>query len=549
VTTKSRLLCVVGIITFAFAIARVGSTGSVETAGGIGYPPPPQIAQQRPGAFRLLEASIDDVRGALISKRITCHTLVDLYLKRIDAYNKSGPALNAVQTVNPRALQEADRLDATLAASGPVGPLHCIPTLVKDQVETRDMPTTYGSALFKNFTPERDATIVIKLKSAGAIVVAKTTMGEYASGFLGSAFGAVRNAYDPSRSASGSSGGTGSGVAANFGMIGIGEDTGGSVRGPAAVNSLVGLRPTLPVVSRFGMLPARPTTDTLGPITRTVRDAAILLDVIAGYDPHDPVTASAVGEIPNSYTQSLAVDGLKGARIGVIRQPLDPRVDSSSMEYLQVRAVIDRALADLKRLGASLVDPVTIPDVVRRSVNGYDGNVYETETAINEYLAQHPKAPVKTLSEILLSGTVVPARARTLVLTVGHTTQETGYLQLMLMKEELRVAVLKAMADERLDALVYATFDYPPARIPDDALTRPSVDLAGMGNNRRLAPVIGFPALTVPAGFTSEGLPVGLEFMARAFAEPTLFRLGYAYEQGTHLRRPPQTTPPLREER
>jgi len=243
------------------------------------------------------------------------------------------------------------------------------------------------------------------------------------------------------------------------------------------------------------------------------------------------------------------VDGLKGARIGVIRQPLDPRTDTCSEEYRQVRVVIDRALADLTRLGASLVDPVTIPDVVGRSVNGYDGNVYETEAAINEYLAQHPKAPVKTLSEILLSGKVVPARARTLVLTLGHTMQETGYLQLMLMKEELRVAVLKAMADERLDALVYATFDYPPARIPDDALTRPTVDLAGMGNNRRLAPVIGFPAITVPAGFTSEGLPVGLEIMGRAFAEPTLFRLAFSYEQGTHLRRPPQTTPPLLEER
>jgi amidase len=547
--TKFRLLCAVGIIAFAFASTRFSPTGRAQTTGGTKYSPLQQITQRPPGPFRLLEASIDDVRGALNSKRITCRTLVALYLKRIDAYNKSGPALNAVQTVNPHALQEADRLDAALAASGPVGPLHCIPTLVKDQVETRDMPTTYGSAVFKDFTPERDATIVTKLRNAGAIVIAKTTMGEYASGFLGSAFGAVRNAYDPSRSASGSSGGTGSAVAANFGTIGIGEDTGGSIRGPAAVNSLVGLRPTLPLVSRFGMLPARPTTDTLGPITRTVKDAAILLDIIAGYDPNDPVTAYAVGEIPNSYTQSLAVDGLRGARIGVIRQPLDPRADPSSEDYRQVRAVIDRALADLKRLGASVVDPVTIPDIVRRSANGYDGNVYETEAAINEYLAQHPKAPVKTLSEILLSGKVVPARARTLVLTLGHTTQETGYLQLMLMKEELRVAVLKAMVDERLDALVYATFDYPPARIPDDALTRPAVDLTGMGNNRRLAPVIGFPAMTVPAGFTSEGLPVGLEFMGRGFAEPTLFKLAYAYEQGTHLRRPPQTTPPLREDR
>jgi amidase len=162
---------------------------------------------------------------------------------------------------------------------------------------------------------------------------------------------------------------------------------------------------------------------------------------------------------------------------------------------------------------------------------------------MNDYLAQHPNAPVKTLSEIVLSGKVVPARVRTLIPTLGHTTQEAGYLQLMLMKEELRVSVLKAMADERLDALVYATFDHPPPRIPDDALTRTSIDSTGAGNNRRLAPAVGFPAITVPAGFTSDGLPVGLEFMGRMFAEPTLFRLAYAYEQGTHHRTPPKTTP------
>ena len=514
--------------------------GAVVAAAGVAVAasPPPQTA-----SFHVVEAGIDDIRAALVSKRITCRALVDLYLKRIEAYNKSGPALNAVQTVNARALQEADRLDAALASAGPVGPLHCIPTLVKDQVETSDMPTTYGSAVFKGFTPQRDATIVARLRKAGAVIVAKTTMGEYASGFLGSAFGAVRNAYDPTRSASGSSGGTGTGVAANFGTIGIAEDTGGSIRGPAAVSNLVGLRPTLPLVSRFGMLPSKPTTDTLGPIARTVKDAAILLDVIAGYDPNDPVTAYAVGQIPASYTQSLSADGLKGARIGVIRQPLDPRADPSSDEYRQVRTVIDRALGDLKRLGASLVDPVTIPDVVSRSVRSFDGNVYETEAATNAYLAQHPNAPMKTLSEIMLSGKVVPARARTLILTLGHTTQEAGYLQLMLMKEELRVAVVKAMADERLDALAYATFDHPPPCIPDDALTNPLVDLPGRGNNRRLAPVLGFPAITVPAGFTSDGLPVGLELMGRAFAEPTLFKLAYAYEQGTHHRKPPKATP------
>jgi Asp-tRNA(Asn)/Glu-tRNA(Gln) amidotransferase A subunit family amidase/ABC-type molybdate transport system substrate-binding protein len=502
-------------------------------------------ASSPPAAFNVVEATIDDVRLALASKQVTCRTLVEQYIRRIEAYDKSGPALNAVQTINRRALEYADRLDAVFAASGPVGPLHCVPMLMKDQVETIDMPTSYGSVLYKDFIPKRDATVVSRLKTAGAVIVAKTTMGEFASGYLGSAFGIVHNAYDPARIASGSSGGTGAGIAANFATAGIGEDTGGSVRGPAAVNNLVGLRPTTPLVSRFGMLPARPSTDTLGPITRSVRDAAIVLDVIAGYDADDPVTADAVGRMPASYTQSLTTDGLKGVRIGVIREPLDPKADPKSADYKQVRAVIDGALTDLTRLGAVVVDSVAIPDLAGRSSRMYDTNVYETEAATNKYFAQHPNAPVKTLSDILLSGKVVPSRARVLMNSIGHSTDERGYLQLLLAREELRQAVLVGMADQRLDALVYATFDHPPLRIPSEALTQIALDSTGPGNNRRLSPVIGFPAMTVPAGFTADGLPVGLEFMGRPFAEPTLFRLAYAYEQGTHHRKAPASMPAL----
>lgn len=502
------------------------------------------VAQQAPSAFQPVEATIDDVRSATAAKRITCRDVVQSYLRRIDAYNKSGPALNAVQSVNGRALQEAERLDTQLAASGPVGPLHCVPVLVKDQVETSDMPTSYGSAVFKDFTPQRDATVVARLRKAGAVLIAKTTMGEFAQGYVGSAFGVVRNAYDPTRIASGSSGGTGAGVAASFGTVGIGEDTGGSIRGPAAVHSLVGLRPTLPLVSRFGMMPARPTTDTLGPIARSVRDAAILVDVIAGYDPGDPATAAAVGQVPETYTKFLAADGLKGARIGVIRDAMDPRAEPDSEDFKKVRTVVDRALGDLRRLGAELVDPTAIVDVVR-SAKLYDANVYETEAATNAYLAQHPNAPVKTLNEILLSGKVSPARARGLMNVVGHSVHELGYLELLLGREELRRDVLMAMATNRLDALVYATFDRSPLVVPPDAATRTELDSTGPGNNRKLAPLLGFPAMTVPAGFTTDNLPVGLEFMGREFSEPTLFRLAYAFEQGTHHRKPPRTTPAL----
>ena len=504
---------------------------------------PPTLAQ-RP-AFSVMEATIDDVRAALGSGLTTCRSLVRAYLARIEAYDKSGPALNAVQTVNRRALEEADRLDAMLRASGPAGPLHCVPVLVKDQVETSDMPTMYGSALFRDFVPKRDATIVRRLRNAGAVILAKTTMGEFASGYVGSAFGIVRNAYDQTRIASGSSGGTGTGIAANFATVGIGEDTGGSVRGPAAANNLVGLRPTTQLVSRHGMMPARPSTDTLGPITRSVKDAAIVLDVLAGYDVNDPVTAEAVGHVPTTYTQSLDAAGLRGVKVGLIREPLDPKTDPGSAEFLQVRAVIDGALADLRRLGADVVEVAVIRDLAARSARMYDDNVYETEAATDAYLAKHPNAPVKSLRDILLSGTVVPGRARTLIRALGHTTAERGYLELLLAKEELRQDVFARMADQRLDAIAYATFDYPPLRIAADVLTRADVDLTGLGNNRRLSPVIGFPAITVPAGFTSDGLPVGLELMARPFAEPLLLRLAYAYEQGTHHRKPPSSTPAL----
>ena len=497
-------------------------------------------------SFHLQEATIDGIHVALKSRAITCRGLVQMYLNRIAAYDQSGSKLNAIQAINARALEEADRLDAALLLQpGSTRPLHCIPVLVKDQVETSDMPTTYGSAAFKHFVPLRDATVVARLKSAGAIILAKTTMGEFASSYYGSGSGVVRNAYDPQRNPSGSSAGTGSGVAANFAAVGIGEDTGGSIRGPAAVNNLVGLRPTTQLVSRYGMMPATPSVDTLGPIARTVKDAAIVLDAIAGYDPNDPVTAYAVGEVPASYTAFLLNDGLKGARIGVIRQPMDANTDVTSDDYKKVKSVMDRAIADLQMFGATIVDPVAIPELKEP----LRGNPFEAEQAINQYLAQHPNAPVKNLREILLSGKVLPRRANGLMNNVGKSTSDAGYLQVVLGREGLRRAVLKYMADDRVDALVYATYDHQPTVIPADILINPEAkDTHGLGSNRSLSPAIGFPAMTVPAGFTVDGLPVGIEFMARPFAEGTVLKFGYAYEQATRHRKSPPSMPPVRGE-
>ncbi len=503
-----------------------------------------QSKSPAPTSFDIVEATIDDVQAALRSGTVTCRALVDLYLARVNTYDKTGPALNAIQTVNVRAQQEADRLDAMFKVSGPVGPLHCVPVLLKDQIDTSDIPTTHGFAGFKDFVPATDATIVTKLKRAGALIIAKATMGEFASGYVSSASGPIRNAYDPLRNASGSSGGTGSGIAASFATIGIGEDTGGSIRGPASVNSLVGLRPTVPLVSRYGMSPARPSTDTLGPITRTVRDAAIVLDVIAGYDQHDPVTAYAVGHIPRSYTAALVRDGLTGVRIGIIREPMNNNTDPNSEDYKKVRTVFDHATEELSGLAVELVEPVTIPNIIDRLNKAYDGNVFETELAMNKYLAAHSNAPFKTLREILLSGIVVPSRARTLMSTIGKSTDDIGYLQILQIQEEIRQFVLALMADKKLDALMYATFDHQPGVIASNIMTKTVIaDVAGLGNNRRLSPILGFPAITVPAGFTTDGIPVGIEFMARPFAEPTLLRIAFGYEQATRHRRPPTLSP------
>ncbi|HKJ01376.1 MAG TPA: amidase family protein [Longimicrobiales bacterium] len=501
---------------------------------------PRQAAAQ---TFDVVEATTAQAHDAMRSGALTCRALVQGYLARIEAYDQKGPHLNAVQTVNPRALALADSLDAVLASGAEVGALHCVPVLLKDQVETRDMPTTYGSVLFKHFMSQRDATIVRRMRAAGAIILAKTNMGEFASRYVGSAYGIIRNPYDPDRNPSGSSGGTAAGIAASFGMVGIGEDTGGSVRGPAAVTNLVGLRPTLQLVSTWGMMPANPTQDTMGPICRTVTDAAVLLDVIAGYDPNQPLTAYAVGHVPDSYTTALDAASLRGARIGVLREPQDPGTDPGSEDYRKVHAVFDAALRDLRSAGADVVDPVSLPEI---GLLAGLGNDFETEEATDAYLAQLVDPPFKTLGDILLTGRVNPWRARGIMGLMGKTTDDPGYLQVMLKREVIRQGVLKAMADNGLDALVYATFDHQPTLIAPDVETNPRPDDGyGWGDNRGLSPAIGFPALTVPAGFTSDALPVGLEFLGRPFTEAELLGFGYAYEQATAHRRGPTTTPPL----
>lgn len=506
---------------------------------------PRPLAQTGGAGFHLLETTVAEVEQAMRERRLTCRALIRAYLNRIEAYNRRGPALNAVETVNPSALEEADELDARLRTSGPVGPLHCIPVLVKDELDTSGMQTTYGSRAFQGFVPTRDATVVLRLRQTGAIIIGKATMGEFASGYVSGISGPIRNPYDPTRHASGSSGGTGAGLAANFATVGIGEDTGGSIRGPAAVASLVGLRPSVPLVSRAGMFPARPTTDTVGPITRTVRDAARVLDVISGFDDRDPITAQAVGHRPSSYVGLLSRDALRGAHIGVLRQSQDSRVDTRSEAYRAIHRVFDAVVDDIHAIGASLQDVPVVLDLARSLDETYDGNVFETEEAVDRFLKEQKGSPFATFRELLLSGRLLPSRSTILINSINRTTADPDYARLQGTIERLRNTVLGTMATLQLDAIIYVTADLPPELIAGDVMTNPRAGGTRLGSNRRLASVLGFPAITVPAGFSADGMPVGLEFIGRPFSEGLLLSYAYAFEQATQHRRPPKTTPSL----
>ena len=492
------------------------------------------ITSQGAAPFRIEEATVRSIHTAMLGGQLTCRGLIAGYLARIAAYDHSGPNLNSIQNVNPLAMREAATLDATFHETGKLsGPLHCIPVMLKDEVEIVGMPTTYGSLIFKNYIPTRNATIVARLEGAGAIILAKTNLGEFAAGGSGSAFGDCHNAYNPRYYASGSSCGTGVAIAANLGAVGIGEDTVGSIRGPASHGSLVGIRPTTPLVSRYGMMPQAPTRDTLGPITRTVTDAAILLDAIAGYDPADPITAESVGKIPPTYTAFLDLNGLRGMRFGVIRAPLYSNPDTSTPDYKEVQDSITRVVAEMRARGATVIDPIAIPGLVEM-INA-SASEYETQDATNDYLAQLTSPPVHTYKEIADSPLVIPSRHKQLVAGVGLSSNDPALAVALKARIALRTAVLKIMADSQLDGLIYPPFDHTPAKLPRST----------GGSNRVMATFLGWPAIDLPAGFDSEGLPLGVEILARPYSEGLLIKAGFDYEQSTMHRHSSATAPPL----
>lgn len=481
--------------------------------------------------FRLLEATIPQMQAAMESGTVTSHDLVTMYLARIEAFDDQGPVLNALISLNPNALAEAEALDIERAASGARGPLHGIPILLKDNYDTFDMPTSNGSLSLEGSVAPDDAFQVQRLRDAGAVIIGKTNMHEFARGIttVSSLGGQTLNPYDTTRNPGGSSGGTGAAIAANFAAIGTGSDTCGSIRIPSSHNALVGLRPTRGLSSRDGIIPLSLTQDVAGPLGRTVRDVAIVFDATAGYDPSDPITSLGVGHIPQTYTAFLEDDGLVGARIGVLTD-----LFGTAQEDAEVNQVVLAAADEMAAAGAEVVE-VSIPGLVDTlAVSGVIGEEFKFD--LEAYLQSTPGAPVKTLQEIVDSGLFHPSLLDGFLDSLAVESLDTvEYLRKLALREDVRLMALATMADRDLDALLYPTINRKAAPVGERQL----------GNNCRLSAHSGLPAMSVPAGFTPDGLPVGVELLGREFDEPGLFRLAYAYEQATQHRHPPASTPGL----
>ena len=499
---------------------------------------PAALSGQEVGGVELMELTIAEAHEAMLARSLTSRQLVEAYLARIDAYDRNGPTINAIIMTNPRALARADSLDRELRRTGQLtGPLHGIPFIVKDNYDTHDMPTTGGSASLAGSMAADDAFQVRKIREAGAIVLAKSNLAEFAFTALetvGSMLpGWTFNPYALNRVTAGSSGGTAAAVTSNMGLIGLGTDTGNSIRGPSSHNGLVGIRSTQGLTSRDGIMPLYAHRDIGGPMGRTVEDAVRVFDVIAGSDPADAVTVEADERRAESYLDYLQL-GLEGLRIGVVgqiayKQSADPEI---LMRFTETFSV-------LERLGATVVRDFHIEGLDQlRQGTGCSRFRYDIEN----YLSDIPDPPVRTLQEIAESGrvyrTVLPTVERFLQFEGTPETNEQcirGRAQ----EERFRDGLRAAMAEFDVQALIYPSWSNPPRLVGD--MSTPHGD-----NSQYPAPPTGFPALTVPMGFVRAGtLPAGLQVLGDAWSEPTLIRIAYAFEQATHHRRPPPTTPPL----
>lgn len=498
----------------------------------------------------LSTATVAELNAAMDAGVLSSQQLIQALLQRIAAYDDAGPGINAVLTLNPAAGRRAAELDVERALTGRRSPLHGIPVVLKDNIDTADLPTTAGSFLLAGSLPPDDATLVRRLRAAGAIVLAKVNMSELASGgALSSMGGPTYNPHDTSRSPSGSSGGTGAAVAAGYAPLGIGTDTGGSVRGPSAANGLVGLKPTLGLLSRDGIVPLALSFDTAGPMTRSVRDLALFLNVLAGTDPADPVTAASDQRRVSDYSAVLDADAFKGARIGIARDFMqaDREVDW----------VVEAALETMREAGAEVVD-VELPGWLLDSRGEFYRTIRyrEFRAQIADYLATLDRAYPKSLAQLIDGARQLVSRRP------DGTIPNPSRWQLMLREEAsgtlkdpeylavrdhalplIRATLAGVLATHRLDAIAYPTSPTRPGRVDPDP--NPTGAPGGGGSPAILANLSGFPDLILPAGFTGRGLPVALSLLGPAFSEARLLALGYAFEQRTRALRQPRETPPL----
>jgi len=493
-------------------------------------------------AFSIFETTIDQVHAAFKSGELTCRQLVQMYLDRIAAYDKSGPAINAIISLNPDALQEADRLDAFYKSSGPMGPLHGIPIIMKDQGDATPMPTTLGSLLFKDYYPGRDAFVVDKLKKAGAIILGKATLGELGGGDThGSLFGSTKNPYDLERTAGGSSGGSGASVSANFCTVAVGQEGFASIRRPSTWNCVSGMRPTAGLVSRGGVYAGWPSVNgSLGPMARTVTDLAKLLDTMVGYDPEDPVTARGVGRTPDTFTKFLDRNGLEGARIGILRESMGYDAEPDSADFAKITVVFDKAVSDLKGAGAVIVDPVVIPNL-KALLAKRAGSFADDEESFREYFGRSGKPPYASRREAMQSPdfqkVVKGSRERW-----SRTPSDEANYEYLKAREELMTNFLQLMAEQRLDAIVHKAVEHQPTLIKD-GINPPYVDQKGAPHINTF--LVYVPSVVVPAGFTRDSLPAGITFLGRPYDDGNMIKFAYAYEQATQHRKPPSSVTPL----
>ena len=522
----SALASVSGALLPAFAAARAAATVDAESSVG---------------SFELDEISIADLQSGMASGKFTAHSLAEKYLGRIEALDKSGPAVNSVIEINPDALAIADALDKERKDKGVRGPLHGIPVMIKDNIDTADrMMTTAGSLALVGPAPARDAFVAQKLREAGGVILAKTNLSEWAnirsshstSGWSGRG-GLTKNPYALDRNPCGSSSGSGAAVSANLCAAAIGTETDGSVVCPSSSNGIVGIKPTLGLISRSGIVPIAHSQDTAGPMARTVRDAAILLGAVAGPDPRDPATAETASKAQTDYTKFLDPNGLRGARIGIARKyfGFNDAVDGL------MSTVIDQ----MKSAGAVITDPADLPSHGKFDDSELLVLLYELKADLNAYLQSRPNAAVHSLEDVIN-------------FNIQNRSKEMPFFEQDLFVKAQAKGPLTSK--EYMDALANDQrmsrtegIDAVMDKFQLDAIMAPTAGPAwntdlvngdhASGGSSNAAAVAGYPDITVPAGMVF-GLPVGVSFFGRAWSEPTLLKIAYAFEQLTKMRKPPQ---------